>query len=485
MTEIKVSLKGKSGILEVKNSSTATTSSTNILKLVRDKFSIKNPNYSTRRFADRIYAITPSGAFQIGLWNEIHNFLLSLAVPIKITLTEEFEKAVRPSFKDVKIQNLEGITYFDYQEDSIKEILEHGRGIAILSTGAGKSVLIGGLCKSILDAKPECKIVISVPNTFLLNQLHTSFVNEFSMGEYVTMWGDKNKPDLSKNILIANNQILTSNIKNTIVILKDYDVVIVDEVHRIGDKKTQIGKVIHNITTPHKIGLTGTLPDCIMDSWNVMGKIGPILYEKNSYEIRKKGTITDIQINIVVCNSKRLKYPNTGFSHPTEKYEFELQYIMNSEPRNNVIKKITAGLDGNVLILVDRLDYGRTLLNKLQELKDRQVFFISGDTPKEERERIINLMESTTGIVAIAMSTIFSTGVSVKNLHYAIFACIGKSGVKIVQSVGRTVRKHESKDKAVIFDIADNLQYSGEHLLERMRIYKEQKIETKVINITI
>jgi superfamily II DNA or RNA helicase len=104
-------------------------------------------------------------------------------------------------------------------------------------------------------------------------------------------------------VLIANMQILSSDIEYTIEQLKDYDYVIVDEVHRVGQRETykknkkgqkvlehQLSKIIHNITTPNKWGLSGTLPDKLLACWNIIGKIGPILYEKSSYEVRQQGT---------------------------------------------------------------------------------------------------------------------------------------------------------------------------------------------------
>jgi len=471
---IKVDIKGKNGIISC---------SPNILKLIREKFSIKNPSYQSRKYVDRIYAITPSGVFQIGIWHEIEGFIRSLGIVFKIALTDEFKQQFTPSTKITKISTIEGFDYYDYQEDTLKEFIEVGRGISLLATGSGKALIAGGLCKSFLDHNPKCKILISVPNTYLLNQLYNSFIDEFKIYD-VTMWGDKNIPDLTKNIIIANNQILTSDIKYTLSVVQNFDVVIVDEVHRVGDKKSQIGKVIHNIHTPNKFGLTGTLPDNIMVMWNVIGKIGPILYEKNSYDIRKKGAITDIEVNVVVCSHNIKPTFVAQTNEPTEMYNFELDYIMNLPSRNEVVRKIVHSLQGNILVLVDRLDYGRILYDILQK-EDRKVFFIQGDTPTEERNMITSLMEKESGIIVIAMSTIFSTGVSVKNLHYAVFTYIGKSTVKIVQSIGRTVRKHETKNKSIIFDIADNLNYSYKHLRERIKIYKKQKIDFKISNIKI
>lgn len=450
--------------------------------MIREKFSIKNPSYQMRRFVPRLYAITPVGAFQVGLWFEIESYIRTLNIPVKIELSQEFQNNYKPKLNIQKISNIDGFQYYDYQEDTLKEFLQHGRGIGILATGAGKALIIGGLCKTLMDDKPDCKILVVVPNVGLLNQLHFSFKNEFDI-QQTSMWGDGKIPDLNQNVIIANSQILTSDVKSTLKIVENYDYVIVDEVHTINNKKNKISKVIHNINTPFKFGLTATLPDDIMAIWNVLGKIGPILYEKNSYELRKQQTISDVEVKVLVCeHSPKPIFPKG--QNPTDAYEAEFNYVINCNERNNVIKKITEKLVGNIIIVVDRRDYIDSL-EKILKDSSKKLFIITGDTPTEDRMHIQHTMENESGIVALVMSKCFSTGISVKNIHYAIFCYMGKGGVKTVQTVGRTVRKHDSKDKAVIFDISDNLEYSISHLRKRLEIYKKQKIEYSLKKIKL
>jgi len=471
--KIIVSFDKKSGYLKC---------SPNVFKLVREKFSVKNPSYQSRKFVPRLYAITPAGAFQVGLWNEIENYLRSLNLQLKIELTEEFKNQFKPKTGISQISKISNFDYYDYQEDSLKEFIDSGRGISLVATGGGKALIAGGLCKTFLDHYPHYKILIVVPNVSLLNQLYYSFLNEFGIS-CITRWGDNNLPDFSKNIIIANSQILTSDEKYTLSVVKDFNVLIVDEVHTINEKKNKISKIIHNINTPFRYGLTGTLPDSLLASWNVIGKIGPILYEKNSYELRKQQTITDVEVKVILCQHVRTPVFQRG-PNPTDKYNAEFDYIINYSPRNEVIKKIANKLTGNVLIVVDRLDY-ISELSKIFSGGEKKVFFITGDTPTDERTEIQNTMDRESGIICIAMSKCFSTGISIKNLHYAIFAYMGKGGVKTVQTIGRTVRKHESKSKAVIFDIADNLEYSLSHLRERIKIYKNQKIDYSISKLKI
>ena len=435
-----------------------------------------------RRVVPRLYTITPAGAFQIGLWSDVENYIRSLNLHLDIRYTSDFTTNFKPTLGITEISKIEGFTYYDYQEDTIKEFIKNGRGISLIATGGGKALAIAGLCKTLLDHTPNFKILIVVPNVALLTQLYNSFIYEFNVPS-ITKWGDSFVPDLTKNIVIANTQILISDIAKTLAVVENFDAVIVDEVHTINEKKNKISKIIHNIHTPIKFGLTGTLPDSLMAGWNVIGKIGPILYEKNSYELRKQQTTSEVEIRVVLCKHTIIpKFPANV--NPTDRYFAEMDYLINFDPRNQLIYNIVNTLVGNTLIVVDRLLYV-DVLREVFKNSDKKILTITGDTPTNDRTVMQDLMEQESGIILIAMSKCFSVGVSVKNLHYAVFAYVGKSGVKTVQTIGRTVRKHASKDKAVIFDIADNLEYSSDHLRKRLLIYKDQKIDYTIKNIKL
>ena len=134
-------------------------------------------------------------------------------------------------------------------------------------------------------------------------------------------------------------------------------------------------------------------------------------------------------------------------------------------------------VDKNTLILVDRIIHGEELLRVLQTNTDKQVFFVNGNVDIEEREKIRSLMEQQDNIVCIAISKIFSTGINIKNLHNIIFAAIGKARIKIIQSIGRSLRLHHTKEIATIFDIADGcLTYGYKHFEERKRLYESENI---------
>ena len=103
----------------------------------------------------------------------------------------------------------------------------------------------------------------------------------------------------------------------------------------------------------------------------------------------------------------------------------------------------------------------------------------------EDREKVKKSMEEQDNIVCIAMSSIFSTGINIKNLHYIIFAAGGKSFIRIIQSIGRGLRLHKDKEKLVIFDLYDNFEYSTQHADERKMYYDEEQIPWKENKVSL
>ena len=140
-------------------------------------------------------------------------------------------------------------------------------------------------------------------------------------------------------------------------------------------------------------------------------------------------------------------------------------------------KKLLNKFDKNALILIDYIEHGEILLEYVkQHCKDKKVYFIRGDVAVEDRDKVRQLMEVSDDVVVIAISKIFSTGINIKNLHYIVFAGGGKAKIKTIQSIGRGLRLHKSKQQLIIIDIGDDLMYGRQHLQKRIEHYNKEKI---------
>ena len=149
---------------------------------------------------------------------------------------------------------------------------------------------------------------------------------------------------------------------------------------------------------------------------------------------------------------------------------------------DDVIKQLCNNFKNNSLILVDHIKHGELLLEHLKRT-NRQVFFVRGDVDLQAREEIKRLMETEKNIICIAISKIFATGISIKNLHYIVFASGGKAKIKILQSIGRGLRLHKDKAQVIIVDIADQLKYGYKHMNKRISHYKNENIEYRITKI--
>jgi len=445
---------------------------------IREHFSVSNDaakfsRYKNRFAPSRKYVITPTGKFDLGLYFEIKNYIYKNQLPARVTMSDEFKSMLYPSIRVSKRQDL-NLKLRDYQTEIVTMCLKIGRGVTVLATAGGKTLTMASLLQNIWSTNNTFKCLLIVPNISLVTQTYNDF-REYGVSFLHSKWSGDNKINMSSNVIIANTSILQSS-KSDISWLAHIDTLVIDEVHGLR-KSNKINSVLKGIKTQNRFGFTGTLPEDNIDQWNIIGKIGPIIYEKNSHQLRSDNYISNAMIQVL-----KLKYkdePKSGKKgNPLDRFSKEMDFLVESKFRNSTISKLCMNTDNNCLILLDYIKHGDILYRVIKEqCKDKKVFFIQGDVEVSQRETIRNLMEERSDIICIAISKIFSTGINIKNLHYIMFAGSGKAKIKTLQSIGRGLRKHDSKDRLIIFDIADQLHYGRKHMLKRLSLYSKEKIQ--------
>ena len=376
-----------------------------------------------------------------------------------------------------------GLTPYDYQEESVKKMLKFGRGIILIGTGGGKTFIMSLLTKTVRNNEPKSKFLILVPTIQLVEQTYSDFI-EYGFDEDIISKWSGSYVFQNTDIIVASMSILQSK-SSDLKFLKDIDVLMVDEVHGL-KKSNNINKIIDKIPTIHRFGFTGTMPEETIDQWNVKGKIGSILYEKNSDSLREGKFISESMINIIKINynTKSIKELHTKLEESTTKYLAELDFMIENSFRNKCVIDTALVSRKNTLIMVDRIIHGEVLENLLKQRKtNKKIYFIQGDVGVKERETVRELMEIEDNVICIAISKIFSTGINIKNIHNIIFVTPGKAKVKLIQSVGRGLRLHESKDMLRVYDFADNLHYSNKHLYKREKLYISENLKYEINSI--
>jgi len=235
----------------------------------------------------------------------------------------------------------------------------------------------------------------------------------------------------------------------------------------------------------YRYGFTGTLDGSQTHKWVLEGLFGPSYKVTQTKELIDKGHLSKLQIRVLLMKHDAQKF---------ETYEDELQYIIGHPKRNNFIKNLVLDLKGNSLVLFSRVaTHGEILYESINSSVkgSRKVFYVHGGVEAEERERIREITENEKDAIIVASYGTFSTGINIKRLHNVIFASPSKSRVRNLQSIGRVLRKGDGKLKAVLYDIADDISYQHRknytlnHLIERIKIYNEEKFNYEIIQVSL
>lgn len=453
-----------------------TCEDSDLFEKIRENFSVENTaaRFARRysRFAPRRkYAITASGSCELGMYWLIRQYMIQEQINVDINISSNLKEVLDVGTNNPLYDKFE-FSLREYQEDVIKKSLKLGRGTCVLGTGAGKTFTTAALIENYFQNckdKDTFKCIMLVPDLGLVTQTYEEFLNCGTTFK-LTKWTGKMKPDLTANVIICNIGIVQSRFEESDW-MKYVDLLIVDECHKV-KSDNKISKIISKIKTPNKYGFTGTLPEDNLDKWSIIGKLGPVIYEKSSYELRVEDYLANVEVKII-----NLSYKYSPVYDGVNGYRSELEFIYESERRNLFLQKLLTKLENNSLILVNHIKHGEALLEYLQSIKGKDVYFIRGEVEVEERDKIKKIMEQRNNVICIAISAIFSTGVNIKNIHNIIFAAGGKSFIRTVQSIGRGLRKHSSKNRLTIFDICDQLRYGIRHCDKRKQIYDKEKIK--------
>lgn len=474
---------------------------------IRQHFSVPNPDEKILKrrgiqfVPKRLFAITDTGRFESGLYLDIINYFNTSNLTFEVETTELLKNKVEVGYEaDYYSIPKMSMELREFQEDGVHEAVKFGRGVYVVGTAGGKTLLMAELIQTIRSIANKSFTTLIILPAHLVEQTYSAFIEYGVPVSDISQWNRVHE-FTKKPIIIASCPTLHAKLghyryddpekakewknlkKEYLEQLADVDLVLVDEVHSLR-KDNEINKILSLFPTVHRFGFTGTLPEDKIDQWNIIGKIGPILQDIPSHELRKQKLVADVFAQIIRITYKNPPKVSISIDEPTKGYNEECDFIYHSEFRNKVISHLAKKFDNNALIMVDKIDHGETLERVLkQNISGKEIFFIRGSVEMEDREVIRRLMEEKTNVVCIAMSKIFSVGINIKNLHYIVFAQGGKAKITIIQSIGRGLRLHPTKTRLLLIDIADKLHYGEKHLVGRQAHYKREQINYEVKDV--
>lgn len=409
---------------------------------------------------DKLLPIVEGRGYRIEIEDRRNNFDISFE-PIN---THSYNHIVWP-----KGHTYEGqpIVLREHQVQLVNSCLQNTQGISVCSTAGGKTLAL-----TILSEKIEKygRSLIIVPSKDLVLQTEKDFINlGLDVGVY---FGDRK--EINKTHTICTWQSLEVLNKKSKYYDPEFSLedfingvagIIVDECHKISKNLSVLQKLLTRefAHIPIRWGVTGTIPKEEYISTSLIVSLGPILGTITAKELQDKGILSNLHINVL-----QYQDPVSIFAN----YHAELKWLTTDNKRIKIIARRIQEIanSGNTLILVDRIETGRFLEKLIPDS-----VFISGEVKVNDRKDEYEQIKTVDNKILICTFGVASTGLDLVRLYNLVLFEAGKSFIRLIQSIGRGLRKAPDKDYLNVFDVCSITKYSKKHLTERKKWYTEAK----------
>jgi superfamily II DNA or RNA helicase len=389
----------------------------------------------------------------------------------------EFDPVSENSYSDIAWpqnhpQQGEPVKLRDYQVDIVNAFLNNPQCLQEVATGAGKTIMTASLSERV---EQYGRSIVIVPNKSLVTQTEKDYRNmQLDVGVF---YGDRKEFGCRHTICTWQSlNVLLKNTRNAVAeitigeFLEDVVAVIVDECHQVKADalKTLLTGVMSHI--PIRWGLTGTIPKEQFEFQSLHVSLGPVINQLSASELQDRGVLAQCHVNVVQL------VDHSEFNN----YQSELKYLLEEEGRLDAIAGLIQQVNqtGNTLILVDRITAGQELVKRLDN-----AVFISGATKAGDRQDHYDQVQISEDKIIVATYGVAAVGINIPRIFNLVLVEPGKSFVRVIQSIGRGIRKAEDKNFVNIYDVTSTCKFAKRHLAKRKQFYKEAGYKSEVIKL--
>jgi superfamily II DNA or RNA helicase len=399
---------------------------------------------------------------------EKFNYDIELDDQRDYSTTFEFERVTETTFGHIMWgpgHPIEGqpIVLRDYQVEIVNNFLENPQSIQEIATGAGKTIMTAALSQR---CEAHGRTIVIVPNKSLVTQTEKDYI---ALGLDVgVFFGDRKEFGKTHTICTWQSlNVLMKNTKNSVAeitihdFIEDVVCVMVDEVHmaKADALKTLLTSIMSRI--PIRWGLTGTIPKEPFEFQALKCSLGPVINQLSASELQDRGVLAQCHVNVVQL------VDHAEFTN----YQSELKFLLEEPDRLKTVAKLIAQVNatGNTLVLVDRVAAGHALVDLLGE----QAVFVSGATKAKARQDEYDEVADVDDKIIVATYGVAAVGINIPRIFNLVLLEPGKSFVRVIQSIGRGIRKAEDKDFVQIWDVTSTCKFARRHLTKRKQFYRE------------
>ena len=434
------------------------------------------------RWNGKVSYFSLAGSTYINLLPEILPYLDNAGYDIELddlrdyTTTFTFDKVSEDTFKNKNWpkghpKEDTPVVLRDYQIEIVNNFLENPQSLQEIATGAGKTLMTAALSNSV---EKYGRSIVIVPNKSLVTQTEADYINlGLDVGVY---FGDRK--EYNKTHTICTWQSLNNMLKKTkageadiMDFIEGVVCVMVDEVHmaKADALKTLLTGVFAKV--PIRWGLTGTIPKAKFEAQSIYVSLGNVIGKLSASELQDQGVLARCYVNIMQLQDGK-EFTN---------YQSELKHLLEDSERLDKIASLISGINdtGNTLILVDRVNAGKEIVSRLPGS-----VFVSGATNMNERKEEYDEIATSTNKIIVATYGVAAVGINIPRIFNLVLLEPGKSFVRVIQSIGRGIRKAEDKDHVQIYDITSSCKFAKRHLTQRKAFYREANYPFDVEKLT-
>ena len=437
-----------------------------------------SPAYRKKYWDGKIRLVSVAGStmpcglvYRLAKWCDKHNYKWEFENNKYYGLPYENDARIFQEGVELFMNKISNVKPREYQIDTVYHALKEYRKTIISPTGSGKSLMIYSIARYLKSIKK--RVLIVVPTKSLVEQMYKDFSEYgWDVEENCHRIYQGHSLDTDKPITISTFQSIYGLQKGW---YRQFDGVIGDECHNFKAKVLQ-GIMKKCPDAKWRYGFSGTLDGKNVNQLILEGHFGPVFRTTSSSDLMEKGFLAKLNVNIHILKHQHQTFPT---------YNDEIEYLGECDERNHYICELANELKGNVLVLFTRVEgHGIPLHERMQELTNRPTHIIHGGTDVHQRERVREVAETSDNNIIFGSYGTMSTGVNIKNLHHVVFASPSKSRIRVLQSIGRGLRKGKGKDECMLYDIADDFRkphgksnFTLNHLAERIRFYIDESFE--------
>jgi len=411
-----------------------------------------------------------------GLLTDLISFHKKYFSNLKLEISDDIKNLFNSKISNIEPEQCKLWNLREYQDESVRKAIKYKKGILRICTSGGKTLIIYSIISTLQKLNEISNSIIIVPSTGLIMQFKQDMI-DYGMDEKNIGVAYSKKKEWDKKVVISTWQTLAKNKDQ----LNLYDCVVVDECH--SSKAKILSDILQKSNAKYRIGCTGTLPESQIDLWNIKSYLGPQLIDIPASKLIEENFISSIEVMMYnLYYKKEFIYNGITDVSVTVKYNDIKNQIFNNEYRKQFIFNLINNAKSTILVLVGKVETeGDIIKNYLLEsnlYNEDSVIFINGKMDATEREnwRQKFIKNPDKKYIIIATYGVFQAGVSIPNLSYLIFAAPFASKIRILQSIGRCLRKCVGKNGAIIYDLVDfNNKYCPKYADTRLRFYDQEK----------